>query len=96
MPRQQILTALGAIALAGCYYSPPPSPPPQRVVQREVVDQNGNVIQRETVIEDGGPVPAPQVEVIPIRPYPTAIWIRGYWFRDRYHHRWVWVDGHWR
>jgi hypothetical protein len=92
--RFRLVLATGVLALTGCYVAPLP-PPRERVVHREVVDQYGNVVERDTVVEDG-PVPEARVEVIPVRPYPAAIWVRGYWFRDRYRHRWVWAPGHWR
>jgi hypothetical protein len=44
------------------------------------------------VVADEPPVPPPQVEVVPITPNPTFIWVGGSWeWRDR----WVWVGGHW-
>lgn len=40
------------------------------------------------------PPPPPIVEVVPVRPYPAAVWVPGYWVpRPRV---WVWVRGHWR
>jgi hypothetical protein len=35
--------------------------------------------------------PVARVEVVPIRPSPRHVWIRGYWGWDGYHH--VWVPG---
>jgi len=39
--------------------------------------------------------PAPRVEVIPVRPTPTAVWISGYWTYDYFLEEWVWVSGYW-
>jgi hypothetical protein len=88
------LAAVGLLVSSGCYVAPAP-PPRERVVEREVVDSNGYVVERDTYVVDGPP-PAARVEIIPVAPYPTAVWVRGYWFRDRYRHRWVWMGGHWR
>ena len=81
---------MGATVLGGCYVGPPR----QRVVERDVVDANGNVVERDTVVEEAPPPPA-RVEVVGVAPYPGAVWIRGYWVRG-YRHRWVWVRGYWR
>lgn len=35
------------------------------------------------------PPPAPYAEVIPVAPYPGAVWINGYWGWSGGHHRWV-------
>jgi len=58
-----------------------------------VVDPYGNVIERDRIVEDGPPLP-PRVEVVPVIPFPGAVWVRGYWVRDR--HGWIWVRGRWR
>lgn len=78
-----------ATGLAGCYTTPPPPP---RVVERDVVDQNGYVVERDRYVEEP---PPERVEVIGVAPYPGAIWVHGYWARG-YRHRYVWVGGHWR
>lgn len=85
----------GTLALAGCtvhHYEPPPR---DRVVERTVVDQNGNVVERDTIVEDGAPPPPARVEVVPVVPYPGAIWVGGHWVHYR-HRGWIWVGGHWR
>lgn len=81
---------LGSVAVAGCYSAPPP---PRHVVEREVVDPYGRVVERDRYVVDGPP-PPDEVEVVPVRPYYGAVWVRGYWLRGR--HRWHWVPGHWR
>lgn len=48
--------------------------------------------QSEVVVEDQPPPPPPQVEVIPVAPDPTFIWIGGSW---EWRGRWVWAGGHW-
>ena len=83
--RAQLIVAGILLGLAGCYIEPAPRSSPCRVVERETVDPYGNVVGRETIVEDGPP-PPDRVEVIPVAPYPTAVWIRGYYVRDRYHH----------
>lgn len=91
--RATTLIFASLLVTAGCYYTPPQ----QQVVQREVVDPNGNVVEQQTVVEDEpGPPPPVRVEVMPVRPYPDAVWVRGYWFRNRRFHRWEWVPGRWR
>jgi hypothetical protein len=37
--------------------------------------------------------PAERVEVVPVRPHPGWVWVKGHW--RRFHGQWVWVDGHW-
>jgi len=65
-----------------------------RVVERELIDPyDGHVIDRYRVVEEE-PLPPARVEVIPVHPYYGAVWVRGYWVRERHH--WVWVPGHWR
>jgi hypothetical protein len=39
------------------------------------------------------PPPPPQVEVVPVVPFPGAIWIGGYWGWGGGRH--AWVPGHW-
>ena len=88
--RSWILAVVLLSGVAGCVSAPPPPP---HVVEREVVDQNGNVIERDHYYAEEAP-PAAQVEVIPVAPYYGAVWVRGYWVR--YRHHWEWVPGHWR
>jgi hypothetical protein len=45
----------------------------------------------QVVVEDPAP-PPPQVEVIPVAPDPTLIWVGGNW---EWRGRWVWYGGHW-
>jgi hypothetical protein len=89
---RRILTTLtlGSVLLSGCYVYPAR----ERVVDREVVDQNGNVIERDRVYPDDGPPPPPRVEVVPVAPYFGAVWVPGLWYRGP--HRWYWTRGHWR
>ena len=46
----------------------------------------------ETFVDVQIAPPAPRVEVMPRRPSPRHLWIRGYWGWDGAHH--VWVPGH--
>jgi len=57
-----------------------------------VVEERTPVVEREVVVEEAQP--PERVEVITVRPYRDAVWIRGHYIRER--HRWVWVPGHWR
>lgn len=51
---------------------------------------------RRVVVYEQTPVPPPKVEVITIKPYPTAVWAPGVWvWRGKYRGH-VWVPGHWR
>jgi len=93
MRRSMLVVLLGSFVVEGCTVSA--YPPRERVVEREVVDQNGNVVERDRYYVESDDLPAARVEVIPIRPYPDAIWIRGYWVREG-RRRWAWVPGHWR
>ena len=83
---------LGGVALCvaasafviGCGHHPktvvvenPPPPPPPPA---QVI-----VVQQEP--------PAPMVEVIPVSPGPTFVWVSGYY---AWHDRYVWVHGEWR
>ena len=36
------------------------------------------------------------VEVKPVKPYPTAVWIPGHWKWSRRQHKYIWVNGHWK
>jgi hypothetical protein len=80
-----ILIAVGLPFLAGC-------------VERQVVYRDRPVyVQQpppggEVVVEQPSEPPPPQVEVIPVAPDPTYIWIGGTW---EWRGHWVWVRGHW-
>jgi hypothetical protein len=39
------------------------------------------------------PLPPPRIEVIPVAPDPTYIWVGGSW---EWRGQWVWAGGHWR
>jgi hypothetical protein len=39
--------------------------------------------------------PPPPVEVVPVAPYPGAVWVGGYYVRGGGGH-YVWVHGHYR
>ena len=41
-----------------------------------------------TVVVDAPP-PAPYAEVVPVVPYPGAVWISGYWGWSGGRHQWV-------
>ena len=57
-----------------------------------IVEERGPVVEREVVVEETPP--ADRIEVITVRPYGEAVWVRGHYIRER--HRWIWVPGHWR
>ncbi|HXK20487.1 MAG TPA: hypothetical protein VNG33_21905 [Polyangiaceae bacterium] len=46
----------------------------------------------ETFVDVQTAPPVTRVEVVPVRPSPRHVWIRGYWGWDGYHH--LWVPGH--
>jgi len=50
-----------------------------------------SVVACTTVIRTGPP-PA-RVEVVPVAPYPEAVWIGGHW--DWRGGNWVWLPGYW-
>jgi hypothetical protein len=62
-------------------------------------EHHRHVVEREEVVRyevDTTPPPPPREEVvIRERPYPGAVWVRGFWERDRARHVWVWRPGHW-
>ena len=37
--------------------------------------------------------PAERVEVVPVRPHPGWVWVKGHWRRGP--GGWIWVAGHW-
>jgi hypothetical protein len=39
--------------------------------------------------------PADPVVVVPVRPHPKAVWVKGHWVWKRWQHRYAWVPGHW-
>lgn len=43
----------------------------------------------EPVVVVRQPPPQPYAEVVPVAPYPGAIWISGYWGWTRNRHEWV-------
>jgi len=86
-----VLALLGMVSMAEVLC--PPVPPP-RVVDRDVVDQNGVVIERDHYADPGPPPPA-RDEVVPVGPFVGAVWVGGHWFWGR-GRRWVWVPGYWR
>ena len=75
-----IVIALSALALSACVIAPYP---------RQVAYYP----------EPGGPIvadvapPQPYTEVVPVMPYPGAIWIGGYWGWSGGRHNWV--PGRW-
>jgi len=80
------LSVISLLFFTGCtVYETHPRP----VVHEEVVRDEPTVVYREE-----GPPPPARVEVVPERPYRGARWQPGHWYRDREHHRWVWVGGH--
>ena len=85
------MSILGSLLLSGCYVTP--YPPQERLVERDVVDQNGNVVERDHYVVDEVP-PPPRVEVVGVAPFPGALWIHGYWGHERY--GWRWRPGYWR
>ena len=73
-PRSLIACALSTLVLSACVVAPYPAQP---------VYGTGDV-----VLSPVAP-PAPYVEVVPVVPYPGAIWISGYWGWSSGQHRWV-------
>ena len=77
---------LSAVSLTACVVAPYP----RRVVYNEPVAIGA--YDQQTVVVDVAP-PAPYVEVVPVIPYPGAIWIGGYWgWNGGSHH---WQPGRW-
>jgi hypothetical protein len=56
----------------------------------------GCIVERQprsvVVVQQPSEPPPPQVEVVPVAPDPTFIWVGGVW---EWRGRWVWVRGHW-
>lgn len=72
------LSYLGLVLLSGCYHD------------RDVY--TGPPPQRVVYVE-GAPPPRDYVEVVPVRPWPGAVWYPGHWQRHGRH--WIWHNGHW-
>jgi hypothetical protein len=78
-----VLIAASLPLLAGCVV--------ERQPRRVVVVQHP-AVTGEVIVEQPSEPPPVRVEVIPARPDPTFIWIRGNW---EWRGHWVWVGGHW-
>src|ERR1700733_3481497 len=63
----------------------------RQVVSRAPPNYSKQPPQAEVVVADPAPPPL-QVEVVPVAPDPTFIWIGGSW---EWRGRWVWAGGHW-
>ena len=88
-----VSVAAGALALSACVVAPYPR---QVAYGGPVYGQPG---YGGPVVEDGATIvvdvapPAPYVEVVPVLPYPGALWIGGYWGWQSNRH--AWVPGRW-
>ena len=83
MPRTRLLIVpLTAVLLTACVVAPYP----RRVVYSEPVPARG--YEPSEVSVEVAP-PSPYVEVVPVLPYPGAIWIGGYWGWNGGRHLWV-------
>lgn len=71
------------------YYGPEAT---REVVVERYDGEREVIVEREFYSDDYSPPPE-YVEVVTVRPYPGAMWVRGHWIRER--HRWCWVPGHW-
>jgi hypothetical protein len=81
---KSILIAASLPLLAGC-------------VERQVVYRDRPVYVQQppggdVVVAEPAAPPPPQVEVIPVAPDPTFVWVGGCW---EWRGRWVWAGGHW-
>ena len=76
-----IVTALSASALSACVIAPYP-----RQIGYYPVPGGG------MIVTDVAP-PAPYPEVVPVVPFPGAVWIGGYWGWSG--NRYSWVPGRW-
>jgi len=74
------VAALATLTQASCIIRP------RHVHEVTVVDSGP---QAEVVVTEAPP--APQVEVIPVAPSPSHLWIGGYWAHRG--GRWVWIGG---
>ncbi len=50
--------------------------------------RGGGYVGEPGIVVDAPP-PAPYAEVVPVMPYPGAVWINGYWGWSSGRHRWV-------
>ncbi len=66
-----------------------PAPPPQEVV---ILQEPPPPPEMVVVVREAPPTGI--VERRPPQPSPGAVWVSGYWVRQRA--RWVWVSGQWR
>jgi len=70
-----------------------PLPIPVVVASPPVVVAPAPVVVTTAPVFVPPPLPTPVVEVVPVCPWPGAIWVGGNWgWCDR---RWVWTRGHW-
>jgi hypothetical protein len=79
--RRLFVVVLAAFSLGGCVVAPYP--------------RSGGYYPAEgapPVVVDTPP-PAPYVEVVPVVPFPGAVWIGGYWGWSGHRHQWV--PGRW-
>ncbi|HEY8876816.1 MAG TPA: hypothetical protein VIN03_04575 [Roseateles sp.] len=53
-----------------------------------VVPAHRGYVAGPAVVVDAPP-PAPYAEVVPVMPYPGAVWINGYWGWSGGRHQWV-------
>lgn len=67
------LAAAAAALLSGCVVVP--------------AHRGGYVAEPGIVVDT--PPPAPYAEVVPVMPYPGAVWINGYWGWSGGRHYWV-------
>ena len=88
--RMLLCVAMATLALCGCVErrtvvvrergGPPPPPPDSPLIYTE------SVVVREAP-------PAPQIEVIAVRPSHRHVWLAGHWYWRG--GRWIWVRGSW-
>jgi hypothetical protein len=78
-----VLIAASLPLLAGCIV--------ERQPRRAVVVQEPAATDEVIVAQPSEPPPL-RVEVVPVAPDPTFIWIGGVW---EWRGRWVWARGHW-
>ena len=88
-PRPLLVSLTAALLSAASLTACVVAPYPRRVVYNEPAT---GPYDQQTVVVDVAP-PAPYVEVVPVIPYPGAIWIGGYWgWNGGRHH---WEPGRW-
>jgi hypothetical protein len=78
-----VIIAASLPLLAGCIVERQP---------RRVVVVRQPAATDEIIVEQPSEPPLLQAEVVPARPDPAFIWIRGNW---EWRGRWEWVGGHW-